>query len=464
MSENDKNPLHAFAEWTSTIEDNWSDLARSRARDAFIDIIGVIVPGAQEPVSQKAHMLAKSWGAGRCTAIGFDEKLSPPMAALVNGTSAHALDFDDNFDPAKAHATAVLAPALLALAEERDLSGSDLIDAYIVGLQMIGRVGQGVNPFHRARGWHATATVGAVGSAAGCARLIGLDAEKTAHAISIATSLAGGFMSQFGTMTKPLHSGMAASGAVQAALYAEAGITAGAEALHGKTGMGTLMVGPDVDALRESMKGKAEHGQTVSFATKDIGTPLHIEEYGLKIKRFPNCGSVHRALDGVLELKEKYGFKAEEVKDVFVRAPAAHLRNLMYDRPTNSMEAKFSLEYGVAVGLLEDTVGLAEYDEDRIMNSDIQELLPIVRKEYVEKLETDFPTEVHISLTNGQTCSTSVFMPVGSTSRPLSETQLWDKFAACTKEYLVKNNYDRLKQSLANLEATASVKSIMALL
>jgi 2-methylcitrate dehydratase PrpD len=157
-----RNPLHAFADWTSGADNQWSELAIERARNAFIDVVAVMIPGARETVSKKIYTLAKSWGTGLCSAVGFDEGLSVPMAAKVNGTAAHALDFDDNFDPAKAHATAVLAPALLALAEDRDIRGRALLDAYIVGLQIIGRVGQGVNPFHRNRGWHATATVGTV--------------------------------------------------------------------------------------------------------------------------------------------------------------------------------------------------------------------------------------------------------------------------------------------------------------
>lgn len=455
------NPLHAFASWASGVDSQWSELATDRARNAFTDVIAVMVPGARETVSHKVCSLAQNWGAGNCSAVGFDAGLSAPMAAMVNGTSAHALDFDDNFDPAKAHATAVLAPALLALAEDRDIQGAALIDAYIVGLQIIGRVGQGVNPFHRNRGWHATATVGTVGSAAGCARLLGLGPYETAHAISLATSMCGGFMSQFGTMTKPLHAGLAAAGAVKAALFAEAGITAGDQTLHGSNGMGTLMVGQDVESLRASMVGKAEYGQTVTFATEDIGLPLMIEEYGLKVKRFPNCGSVHRSLDGLLELREKHGFSADAVREIYVRAPASHLRNLMYDRPINSMQAKFSLEYSMAVGLLRGEAGLAEYAEDTIMNADIQALLPITRKEYVAKMESEFPTEVKVTLKNGSTLKTSVSMPVGSTAAPLTGMQLIAKFDACTKNYMSAKTQLSIKNMLANLGKNQSIKSLM---
>jgi len=426
------NPLEAFSAWAASVQENWCDLALTRAQNAVIDTLAVIIPGAQEEVSKTVASLAVKWGKGTCHAIGFKEGLSAPMAALVNGTSAHALDYDDNFDPAKAHASAVLVPALLAMGEEANASYDQLIDAYIVGLQIMGLVGQGVNPFHRSRGWHATATVGTVGAAAGCARLLNLNQEKTAHAISLSTSLAGGFMSQFGTMTKPLHAGLAAAGAVQAAQFAEAGITAGSEALHGSQGMGTLMVGPDVEDLRALMADKDEHGQKTVFRTNDIGTPLHIEKYGLKVKRFPNCGSIHRSLDGLLELRAKHGFTHKDVKQILVRAPASHLNNLMYEKPDTPAEARFSLEYSMAVGLYNGKVGITDYTEDAIKHTAIRGLMPLIRKDYIEKLETEFPTEVHITLHSGETVMTAIEMPIGSSSNPLSNDQLWAKFETCT--------------------------------
>lgn len=464
MTLNADNPLHAFAKWTAEVPSDWSDLALDRARDAIVDTVAVMVPGAREPVTKTVFSLAKKWGQGDGKTVGFTDGLSAPMAALVNGTAAHALDFDDNFDPAKAHASAVLVPALLAVADELDASSLDLLDAYIVGLQIIGLVGQGVNPFHRNRGWHATATVGAVGSAAGCARLMKLDAETTAHAISLATSMAGGFMSQFGTMTKPLHAGLAAAGAVQAAQFAAAGVTAGSESLHGDKGMGTLMVGPDVEALRAEMADKDEHGQKVIFRTENIGDPLHIEKYGLKVKRFPNCGSVHRALDGTLALKAEHNIQPEDVERVLVRAPASHLRNLMYERPTDAMEAKFSLEYGVATGLLTGGAGLQDYLDEVVEREEIAALLPLVERDYVEKLESDFPTEVHIFMKSGECHSISIAMPVGSSANPLSLEQLLEKFDACVAGHLSEDQSDTIKSALQTLQQGIAVRTLLNLL
>src|SRR5690606_18842333 len=266
-------------------------------RRQFIDLIAVAIPGAAEAATRHVLETVGEWGQGPATAIGAGLALAAPWAALVNGTAAHALDFDDNFDPAKAHATAVLVPAILALGEQEGASGADCIDAYIAGLQILGRTGQGVNPAHRNRGWHATATVGAIGAAAACARLLRLDAGKASYALSIATSMAAGFMSQFGTMTKPLHAGLAAKAGVMSACLARSGLTAGVDTFDGPTGMNRLMVGPDYEQLRDSLT-HIEHGQTLRFETRSVGEPLLILSSGLKNKRFPNCGSAHRAMDG----------------------------------------------------------------------------------------------------------------------------------------------------------------------
>lgn len=431
MPQSPNSPLARLAHWTSNVQANWSAEAVQTAHMAVTDTIACMMAGAATGLANKLWSGIRTWGEGPCSASGRAETLSAPWAALYNGACAHALDFDDNFDPAKAHASAVLVPALLAIAEQEDLDIASVIDAYIVGLQIMGRVGQAVNPFHRNRGWHATATLGAIGAAAASCRLMKLSAEETAHAISMSTSRAGGFMSQFGSETKPLHAGFAASGGVQSALLARAGLSAGPDTLDSKNGLRTLMVGADVEDLAEEMRGTAEHGQTVTFGDNDVGTPLHIETYGLKVKRFPNCGSVHRALDGVLALREAHGLTLENTEEIFVRAPESHLRNLMYDQPTNEAEAKFSLEYNLAAGLKSGMVTLADFADDAIARKEVRAFFPNVRKEYVPKMESEFPTEVHIRTRSGDTHSIKVVMPIGSNASPISTPQLFEKFDAC---------------------------------
>jgi 2-methylcitrate dehydratase PrpD len=431
MSDAQSSPLAAYGRWLSQAGSDWPEEALHIARRAVIDTVGCMMAGAFDSAPDKLWPVVSSWGRGNSHAAMRDIALPAPMAALFNGTAAHALDFDDNFDPAKAHASAVLVPALLAMGDAEDANLDALLDGYICGLQIMGKVGQAVNPFHRSRGWHATGTLGAIGAAAGCARMLRLDPEQSAHAISLSTSLAGGFMSQFGSDTKPLHAGLAAAGGVQAALFARGGITAGSQTLDGKNGLRWLMVGQDVEDLATQMEGTAEHGQTMRFGEGAVGAPLHIVEHGLKVKRFPNCGSLHRALDGLLALMEQHDLDASNIERVLVRAPDAHLRNLMHENPQTPAQAKFSLEYSLAAALVGREITLLDYTPEAIARADVRAQMPKITKEYVEKLESEFPTQVHAYLANGDHVETAIPMPVGSKAVPMSDAQLWAKLEAC---------------------------------
>jgi 2-methylcitrate dehydratase PrpD len=425
------NPVLAFGRWIAETPDAWPEAALASAHRQFIDIIAVTIPGAAEPAARSVFATVKDWGAGPAAAIGQGARLAAPWAALVNGTAAHALDFDDNFDPAKAHATAVLAPAILALAEQEGASGRFCLDAYIAGLQILGRVGQGVNPAHRNRGWHATATVGAIGAAAACARLLRLDAQRAAYAVSIATSMAGGFMSQFGTMTKPLHAGLAAKSGIVAAGLARSGIDAGLETLDGPTGMNRLMVGPDYEQLRDTLT-HVEHGQNLRFETEKVGDPLLILSSGLKLKRFPNCGSAHRAMDGLATLVVAHGFAAGEVAAINVRAPVTHFNNLMYQIPEDPLQAKFSMEYALACILLTGNCTLADFTPEAVRRPALAALYPLIHRYPVDKAEGEFPTEIEVVLKDGRRFETAVPMPAGSLAVPFTDAQVWAKFDGCT--------------------------------
>lgn len=452
-------PVLAYGRWLAETPCDWPDAAWGSAHRAFVDVVAVIIPGALEPVTRRVFATVKEWGRGPSAAIGQGDRLAAPWAALVNGTAAHALDFDDNFDPAKAHATAVLAPAILALAEQEGASGRACLDAYIAGLQILGRVGQGVNPTHRNRGWHATATVGAVGAAAACARLLGLDAKQAAYAVSMATSMAAGFMSQFGTMTKPLHAGLAAKSGILAASLARHGLDAGLATLDGPTGMNRLMVGPDYEQLRDTLT-HVEHGQNLRFETEQVGEPLLLLSSGLKLKRFPNCGSAHRAMDGLSDLIAAHGFSADEVRAVHVRAPVTHLNNLMYRVPEDGLQAKFSLEYGLACILLTGNATLGDFTDEAARRPEFASLYPRIHRHPVDKAEGEFPTEVEVVLTDGRQFQIAVPWPAGSLARPFTEAQLWAKFDGCTAGLLPPADLAAVRQALADLPQLQAINAL----
>ena len=180
-------------------------LSLNLGRNAMIDIAGCMVAGAGDPAPRRVLDAVRDLGEGPASIVGDMARLTAPHAAVVNGTAAHALDFDDNYHGVAGHATAVLAPALLALGEERGAGGRTVLDAYIAGLEAQFIVGAGVNPDHYERGWHTTSTVAMIGAAGAAARMIGLDAAGIARAVGLSLSHAAGSKLQLGTMAKPFH-------------------------------------------------------------------------------------------------------------------------------------------------------------------------------------------------------------------------------------------------------------------
>jgi len=454
-------PIEAYGAWVADTPNDWPEDALHSAHREFIDTIAVTIPGADEPAARLVFKTVAAWGPGDCTVVGHTEGLSAPFAALVNGTAGHALDFDDNFDPPKAHASTVLVPSILALAEQEDLSGEACIDAYIVGLQIMGRIGQGVNPHHRNRGWHATGTMGAIGAAAACARLLELDAEQAAFCLSISTSMAAGFMSQFGTMTKPMHAGLAAKAGIMAASFAANGVTAGLETLDGRTGLNRLMVGPDYDELRDGHTNP-EHGQTMTYELESIGDPLLITEHGFRVKRFPMCGVAHRGIDGVLDLRDEHGLTADDITRIEIAAPQVHLNNLMHNDPQNALEAKFSMQYGVSVALLSGDVNLADFTDEAVMRPEVREIYKRIELEGVDKSEGQFPTQIRLTHRDGRVFQTAVGLPKGSKAAPFTDAQYWLKYEACVQGFLNAQQAQSLRQQLEGLRTLKSIRSLTA--
>lgn len=458
-----KNPLEAYGSWIATVGDDWPDEAVELAYRELIDTIAVMVPGGVAPVAIKVREQLRQWGPGNITAVASAHGLTLPWAAMVNATAAHALDFDDNFDPAKTHISCVMWPAILAVAEEQDSSPRACLDAYLTALQIVGRIGQGINPAHRKRGWHATATIGTLGTAAAIARMLKLDAMESAMAISLATSVAGGFMSQFGTMAKPLHAGNAARGGIQSAYFARAGITAGWHTLDGPTGMNTLMVGPDREELRRAI-AEPEHGQTLTFETESIGEPLLIIEHRFRVKRFPTCGSAHRSLDAMEDLRSEHGFGPDDIGRVDVHAPAMHLKNLMYERPVTGLEGKFSIEYPLACMLIDGNCTLADFTDEAVHRPGHRSLMERIHRHPVNLPETEVDTTVRVTLKDGRVVEKSVFMPRGSKAAPYPTSQYWEKFDQCTCLVMPKSAQARLRRALENfpeLELAAEMSRLV---
>lgn len=412
-----------IADWAAGAS-SFSPLAVARARAAFTDTIGCIVAGRNDPATRSVIQAFSDAGDGPCTLVS-GRRSTAAVAALVNGTAAHALDFDDNFHGATTHASAVLVPALLAAAQAHGCCGSDLIDAYIVGLEAQAWIGRGVNPSHYTAGWHSTSTVGCIGAAAAVARLTGLDRRSIAAAMTLAVSMCGGPKGQFGTPAKPLHSGLAARNAIEAAQLAAAGMAGRPDILEARDGFLGLCGGeyPQGWPTIETGPGEGE---------------LAIETVGLTAKRHPCCGATHRAIDAVLDIRRERGLRPDDVAAIRVQVTEAHARNLSYTRPVNEMQARFSMQYALALALGQDTLRLADFTMPAVLREEIRTLLPITELTVYDRTEERaatgrLPHRITMILRNGDEILDIRQSARGEAGLPFSDAERRAKFADCAE-------------------------------
>jgi 2-methylcitrate dehydratase PrpD len=421
MSRNEPpNPLVVLAGWAAAPR-AFSALARGRAVDAIADTLACMAAGRDDAVVG-ALREALSGGIGEMGAAGVvgGGRAAPGLAAFVNGTAAHALDYDDNFRPARSHASAVLVPALLAAAEHRKARGRTFVDAYIIGLEAQAYIGRGLDDAHYRAGWHPTGTVAAIGSAIGAGWLMGLDEAGVAAAASNAVSMAAGLKVQFGTAMKPVHSGFGARAAVEAALLASAGIAGNPAVLDHPSGFRALYGGAGAPGWEGLVPG----------------APLAIETEGLVPKLFPCCGATHWALDMLFALRRKHGFGAHEVTGIEVELGEAYFGNLPYAVPRNEMEARFSMPYCLALALLQDRLTLADFTPDAVTRSEVRALLPLTAMR-VNDIGSDgrtvpgMPHRLHLTLRDGTRLHAERHEVRGSIHEPFSEEEKRGKFLSC---------------------------------
>jgi 2-methylcitrate dehydratase PrpD len=285
--------------------------------------------------------------------IGREARAPASAAAFVNGAAGHALDFDDTHLGMMGHPTAPVAPAVLALGERLDRTGSDALTALVAGIEMECRLGLLVGPSHYATGWHATATLGTFGSAAACARLLDLDEERWLHALGIAGTQAAGLKAVFGTMSKPLHAGRAASSGLLAATLAARGFTSSERILEDKQGFLATHSSGDASEVPEGFL---------------IGQTL--------FKYHAACYLTHAAIEATLAL----GVAGEDVEELEIRVDPGVLDVANIQEPRTGLEGKFSLRAVTAMALLgDDTADPAAYDDPRLADAELVNLRDRVR-------------------------------------------------------------------------------------
>ncbi len=445
--------LESFADWTSAQSNTWSDIAIERACHAIADTVGSMIAGGRETVVQEIVAGLYRASEGRAKNVGNDQTSEPSIAACINASAAHLLELDDNYYPALTHASAVSVPALLALAQEYEANGSAVIDGYIIGLELQAAIARGVNRSHYLAGWHGTGTIACIGTAGACARILGLNRAGIVNAMSIATSMAAGNKAQFGTTTKTLQCGLASRNAIAAAELARAGIEGDPAALESKHGFLGLYGGPSPAGY----EGVAE----------TLGDPLSIEAYGLAPKRHACCGSAHKSLDCIEDLRTKHNFAIEDIEKIEAWIGRTNRDNLRYDNPLDGYQAKFSLPYCVAALLKTGRVWLTEFEEATVHDPAIRQYLPLTRANVLEleehKISSDAPIahRVEITLRNGEILDQQREQAKGTIFDPFSEQERAAKFRYCCEAFLPPEQINSLWGSLMSLPNLGSVAGLI---
>ena len=425
------------------------------AKDAILDCTGVALAGAREEAGRIIAEYAKETG-GRpdsgVLAAGF--KTDAASAALANGTMSHALDFDDYVLPNwTGHPTSPVLPAVFALGQRQKISGKDALVAYVAGFEVGGKIGEGLGRGHYEHaGWHATATLGTMGAVAACCSILKLDVTRARRAMGIASSEAGGLRQNFGTMTKPFHAGLAARNGVLAALLAEKGFTADETAVEGPLGFSKIFTAGGKYDLAQMSKG--------------LGESFLIVENGVSIKPYPCCAEGHRCLDAILYLIGKHDIKAKDVESVECRTSDVVPQIMIRHRPQTGAEAKFSMEYCMAVALLDRSAGLPQFTTERVLDPKVQELL--TRVNYVHPPEFSGylnmehnPERVTIKLRDGSTYSHEVLDSKGRPGNRLSQDELVDKYTHCASRAISPQRIERSLDILHGLEKIPDISELM---
>jgi 2-methylcitrate dehydratase PrpD len=392
--------------------------------------------------------------AGPCTIIGSRRIAMPAMAALANGTLAHGLDFDDTHAGSITHASAVVIPSALAVAEVSGISGRDVITAAVAGYEAIARIGMAVPGAFHARGWHATSTCGVFAAALAAGKLMGLDARQLTHALGLAGSFAGGLMEflEDGSAVKRLHAGWAAHGGVLAATLAAGGVTGPASVLEGRFGFYRTFVGAEPN--------------TEVFAT--LGSRW--ETTRISFKPYPCCHLSHAYIDCALRLRNEQRVEPDAIASIECRVPAGEVPIVCEPRavklrPRTTYEAQFSLPYAVAAAFIDGRVGLDTFTPERLGDERLLALADKVQH-VVDPTSTfpdGFPGWIRVRLDDARVVEVREPDGRGSPTRPLPEAAIVEKFRDNVGGMLTPSRRDELERAVLALDGMPDVRKVMGL-
>jgi 2-methylcitrate dehydratase PrpD len=432
-------------------------------KKSILDGLGLALSGsvAASGALVRRHLADIGAAEGGATVIGSDRRVPPRFAAFANGVGIHADDYDDTqLAVAKdrvygllTHPTAPALPAALAMGEVLGASGADVMLAYHLGVEVECKIAEAINPRHYQTGFHATATCGTFAAASAAGRLMGLDQDAMLRALSIAGSQSAGLRENFGTMTKPFHAGRSSESGVVAAQFASYGWSAAPTILEAPRGFFSA-AGGGYDAA-------AIHGK--------LGAPWTFDSPGVSIKPHPSGSLTHPGMTEMLRLIREHGINAKDVKHVRVGTNSNMPNALIHHSPTNELQAKFSMEFCMAILLLDGRAGLNEFTDETVMRDDVQGFLPRVDFVIDDRAEAAgyhlMTTYIDITLTDGRMISGMADFGRGSPAMPMSYDEVAEKFLECAE--FARWDTGRAREvvaQVARFETLDSIAGLMALL
>jgi 2-methylcitrate dehydratase PrpD len=449
----------AIAQWVSktTLADIPAE-AKKTAEIGCFDCLGVLLAAStQEHGRLFGRYVEDMGGKPEATVIPTGFRTSAVNAALANGTLSHALDYDDS--GAFAHASTILFPALVTLGDKIGASGRDLIEAYVVGFEVGVRLAA---PYKQSRGFHKMAAFGRMAAAAACSKLLKLDVHQLQMALGIAGSMASGVVLNHGTMTKPLHAGLAARDGVMAAELASRGWTAAEDIIDHPLGFIPSFCGAagDVDSI-----------------VKSLGNPFTIQNT-IVIKKYPCGAGNHPTIDSLLALMQEHHFDYRDVEEVELEQ-SYQSDYVLYAKPRTGLEGKFSVLYNGAAALVQGKVDIETFTDERIKDARIQETMDKIRiriltrwDEWAEKSRGRWPDgstgftgkPVKVRLKDGRVLAKTIAPKelLGSPRNPWGMENIRAKFLSNASRVLQDKNALQAADIWSRLEEISDVSSAIA--
>lgn len=432
-------------------------------KKSMLDGLGLAISGSVAKSGElvREHLRSLGIASGSATVFGSNITTAPRFAAFANGVGIHADDYDDTQLAVATdrvyglltHPTAPALPSAIAKGEALNASGADVFLAYQLGVEVECKISEAINPRHYQTGFHSTATCGTFASASAAGKLMGLNKEAMLRALSIAGSQSAGLRENFGTMTKPFHAGRSSESGVVAAEFAQIGWTAAPTILEAPRGF--------FSAAGGGYDPKAIDGM--------LGKPWTFAIPGVSIKPHPSGSLTHPGMTEMLRLIKAHDIKPDQVQSVTVGTNHNMPNALIHHRPTNELQAKFSMEFCMAILLLERRAGLSEFTDEVVMRPDVRAMIEKVHFGVDPEAEAagfhKMTTILVITLTDGRVIRGSADFGRGSPAMPMSYDEVAEKFLEnCEFAQFSTKKSKQVIDMVRGIERVSSIRELTALL